>query len=497
MVVVRLAVLALLTGLVSGPVSAQERLALVIGNSNYSAIAPLKNPTADAQLIGGTLASVGFDVDVLTDANQTDIKQAIVRFGRDLRAAGPETVGLFYFAGHGIQVSGRNYLIPVDGDFRDEADLDVFAVEAEWVLRQMESVGNATNIVVLDACRNNPFARSFRSSTRGLARMDAPTGSFVAYATAPGDVALDGEGTNSPYSRALAAAITTPGLPIEQVFKAVRVDVLTETKGLQTPWDSSSLIREFYFLPSEPTLSANSSAAADEQLWERVRKSGDPQKLNAFLALYPRSKFREEALRLRSSMSPQGEHVDESTFDQKAVEGDHVPREGRNDVLANLPSPLPGPPVDTSGIGSGLNSIEPSSDSSNTAGARYDPTVAARAAEQSLGLSRGKARELQQRLTLLGYDTRGVDGIFGPGTRGGISKWQGKNELFVSGYLDQSQIDLLLSQSASLYTDWVRRPRPQPPTSEPNIRSGRYIDENGCMREANGSYVAGFMERCR
>ena len=262
--------LALLVLAMSGaaPAAAAERMALVIGNGAYSSLGRLDNPVSDARLIAGALERTGFRVTLVTEANQAEMKRAIADFGRRLRSAPRDSVGLFYYAGHGVQAHGRNYLIPVGTDVRDEADLDIFGVQADWVLGQMESAGNAINIVVLDACRNNPFARSFRSVERGLARMSAPTGSFLAYATAPGDVAVDGTGRNSPYSAALARAIQTPGVPIEQVFKQVRIDVLEMTGGQQTPWESSSLTGDFYFNRggggSAPAVAARPQASAPE-----------------------------------------------------------------------------------------------------------------------------------------------------------------------------------------------------------------------------------------
>ncbi|MEM6972266.1 MAG: caspase family protein [Pseudomonadota bacterium] len=230
-----------------GPTSAAERLALVIGVGAYERVSTLDNPARDARLMARSLRETGFETTLLTDGNQRDLQRAIVAFGRDLRRAGPGTTALFYFAGHGVQAGGRNFLIPTDADIADAADLDIAAVPVSWVMGQMESAGT-TNIIILDACRNNPFARSYRSaSSGGLARENAPTGSFIAFATAPGGVAVDGIGNNSPYTAALARAIKSPGLAIEQVFKRVRVDVLQATGGEQVPWESSSLIGEFFF----------------------------------------------------------------------------------------------------------------------------------------------------------------------------------------------------------------------------------------------------------
>lgn len=231
----------------SEAVMAGQRIALVIGNGSYSSHAQLDNPPSDARLISAALREVDFDVIMVVDANQKLMKQKIKELGDKLRAAGKNAVGLFYYAGHGIQASGSNYLIPIRAILKDEADLDIEAVEASWVLDQMKSASNAVNIVILDACRNNPFSTGTRSGTRGLARISAPTGSFVAYATAPGSVAEDGFGRNSSYAAAIAAVIRGPGMGIEQVFKEVRVKVFKATGGLQTPWDSSSMIEDFYF----------------------------------------------------------------------------------------------------------------------------------------------------------------------------------------------------------------------------------------------------------
>lgn len=286
--------LGLITAFASPPTAAETRIALVIGNGGYRHVAPLPNPAADARLMAHTLASLGFDVTLETDVDLIGMKQAIAEFGRKLRSAGPDAISLFYYAGHGLQAQGANYLVPVDAAILDEADLYLVGVEADWVLRQMDSARSRTSIVILDACRDNPFAR-VGLRDKGLARMDAPTGSFVAYSTAPGDVALDGDGANSPFTAALADEMTRPGTPIEQVFRQVRGRVLRATDGAQTPWDSSSLVEEFYFAGATrpPAI-----ASAEEQLWKSVRDSGDLVELALFLRAYPNSIHAEEARRM-------------------------------------------------------------------------------------------------------------------------------------------------------------------------------------------------------
>jgi uncharacterized caspase-like protein len=220
----------------------ENRIALVIGNSAYKS-APLKNPAKDARDMAALLKSLGFAVTLKVDAGQKEMEEAVRQFGLDLRQGG---VGLFYFAGHGLQVAGSNYLVPVDAKIQSESDVRFECVDAGRVLGKMEDAGNTLNIVVLDACRNNPFSRGFRSAERGLAEMRAPTGSLIAYATAPGSVASDGSGDNGIYTKHLLQTMRTPGLPITDVFMRVRMGVVAETGKKQVPWESSSLTGYFY-----------------------------------------------------------------------------------------------------------------------------------------------------------------------------------------------------------------------------------------------------------
>ncbi len=224
----------------------EPRIALVIGNSQYISGA-LSNPGNDAKLIGDTLTKLGFDVVLRREADQLTMKRAIEDFGARLTKAGPNAVGLFYYAGHGVQLNGRNYLIPTTAHIEREGDMDIEAVSADWVLEQMQYAQSHVNIVILDACRNNPFKRSMRSMDRGLAVMNAPKGTVIAYSTAPGEVAADGDGRDSPYSSALASAMLKSQDVVEEIFKHVRVSVLDATGGKQTPWEASSLTGDFYF----------------------------------------------------------------------------------------------------------------------------------------------------------------------------------------------------------------------------------------------------------
>jgi len=222
---------------------AERRVALVIGNSAYKS-APLKNPANDARDMAAALQRLGFDVALLLDAGQKQMDAAVREFGLKLRQGG---AGLFYYAGHGLQVGGENYLVPVDAQIQTESDVRYTCLPAGLVLGKMEDARNDLNIIILDACRNNPFARNFRSAEQGLAKMDAPTGSLISYATAPGSVASDGQGRNGLFTQHLLKNMATPGLPITDVFMRVRQSVVAETKRQQVPWEASSLIGQFYF----------------------------------------------------------------------------------------------------------------------------------------------------------------------------------------------------------------------------------------------------------
>ena len=291
-----LAVLMVLAEIGNGQAATERRIALVIGNSAYPAGA-LKNPANDAALMTDTLRRLDFDVISAFDADQRAMKRAIQKFGERLETAGRDAVGLFYYAGHGVQAGGVNYLIPIAAEVNRETDLEIEAVSANWVLGQMEFAGNRLNIVVLDACRNNPFTRSFRSRRNGLARMDAPSGTLIAYSTSPGNVAADGDGANSPYTSALVQAMARPGLKIEEAFKQVRVSVMGATGDRQVPWEASSLTGDFRFVPgSAPAKTAMAPAASpgagagqatiEIAFWKSIENSENPADFDAYVAKY-------------------------------------------------------------------------------------------------------------------------------------------------------------------------------------------------------------------
>ena len=227
----------------------EKRVALVIGNRDY-ATAPLLNPVNDALAMTQVLQEVGFDVMSYTDIDKKKMAQVINRFGQKIAKGG---VGLFYFAGHGMQVKGENYLIPVDVNTNGERAVKRTSIKLAQVTDSMKSAGNRMNIIILDACRDNPFlerTRSFNQPiiTKGaLAKIDAPYGTYIAFATAPGSRASDGDGSNGLYTEALKEAIKIPELKIEDVFKRVRKMVHDKSGGSQQTWDNTSIVGDFYF----------------------------------------------------------------------------------------------------------------------------------------------------------------------------------------------------------------------------------------------------------
>jgi uncharacterized caspase-like protein len=283
------------------PAMAQDRrVALVIGNAAYKSVTTLQNPVNDSRAIAKSLRSLGFEVVERENVGREGFASAVREYGDKLRGA---SVGLFYFAGHGLQVKGRNYLVPVDADIAREDEVQYRSFDVNEVLDKMDSARTAVNIVVLDACRNNPFARSFKPAQTGLAQMDAPTGTLIAFATAPGSVAQDGDGSNGLYTGALLKHIAAPGVAVEQMFKRVRVDVVNASKNQQVPWESSSLNRDFAFAsaaaakPVAATVAPNPAAtvatelALDLAFWDAVKDSRSAADYRAYLEQYPGGRF--------------------------------------------------------------------------------------------------------------------------------------------------------------------------------------------------------------
>ncbi|MDB5615797.1 caspase family protein [Tardiphaga sp.] len=236
--------------LLSAPAVAENRIALVIGQSAYRAVTPLPNPVNDAKAMAQMLGDAGFEVQSASDLSQNELRARIGEFAASVAAKGPDTVSLVFYAGHGLQVDGKNYLIPVDVDPKREADIPLQAVRLNDIINTLTSVPSRTRIILLDACRNNPFPGINKSIGRGLAQVDVrlgTAGTLLSFSTSPGAEAEDGNGANSPYTAALLKAGREANLPIEDALKRVRLSVNLATEGRQTPWESSSLVSDFRF----------------------------------------------------------------------------------------------------------------------------------------------------------------------------------------------------------------------------------------------------------
>ncbi len=295
--------LPLLAALLLVPAQAQApgdlRLALVIGNAAYPGPAALVNPANDARAMSESLSSMGFTVVTLQDASRAQMADAIAKVRETLR--GKQAVGMLYYAGHGLQLDWRNYMVPVDAQLRQASDVAQQAVDLSSVIDAFKAAGNRLNIVVLDACRDNPFAGT--ASGKGLAPLDAPPGTFLAYATAPGNVAEDGDakGGNGLYTQFLLQELAKPTAKIEDVFKRVRLQVRKQSQGRQIPWESTSLEDDFYFNtgqkpPPKPDESAKLALFnAQKAAWDRIKDSANPDDFFTFLQSYPQGDLAESA----------------------------------------------------------------------------------------------------------------------------------------------------------------------------------------------------------
>ena len=277
--------------------AAHARLALVIGNSNYKQ-APLANPANDARAISQLLKDSGFSVTEVIDQNRYEMKAAVLAFSALLQAS--KQPGLFYFAGHAVQLDWRNYLLPVNQNFASADDVRSNALDITDLTRGFQTAKNGTNIIILDACRDNPFAAN-NQVPKGLTQMDAPSNTFLAYATAPGQVALDaGSGSNGLYTEHLLREVAKEGVKIEDAFKRVRLSVRVASKGQQIPWETTSLENDFYFkrpLQSRALSESDIESAFEAQLieWKAVRAATSVQKVEDYLRKYPSGAYSELA----------------------------------------------------------------------------------------------------------------------------------------------------------------------------------------------------------
>ncbi|MDA9463837.1 caspase family protein [Bradyrhizobium sp. CCBAU 53415] len=303
-----------LFGFACGPVAAQvapvvpaptalqgpeQRVALVIGNANYRNAPQLANPDDDAQSMAQFLNSAGFEVVAATDLTQNDMLRVVQDFSAKVASRGPNTVAMVYYAGHGVQLAGENYLVPVDAKVSSPTELVNNSVRLVDVMSTLETIPSRMRIVILDACRNNPFPQ-VNDAGRGLAIVDAPNGSIVGYSTAPGAEALDGTGGHSPYTQAFLNIAREPNVPIEQLFKRVRLQVNQSTGGAQIPWESSSLTSDFTFFGDTAVaanrtpvnapvvqMASNLPSRSTRQAYDYVVSEGRPEYYQEFIQMYP------------------------------------------------------------------------------------------------------------------------------------------------------------------------------------------------------------------
>ena len=436
-IAVLLAVTALLS-MFTGPVAAAERrVALVIGNSEYQFTTSLRNPRNDAEDIALALEPLGFDVVIKgTDLTESEFADKLREFAR---AAHGADVTLLFYAGHGVQVDGENYLIPVDAEIRDELDLRRRTFDLTTFLNEMRG---RTNLVFLDACRNNPQVRSLVRSlggsrstavARGLSPVETPsgTGALIAFATQPGNVAEDGNGRNSPFTEALLAHIATPGQSVTDMLIKVRQAVMSTTRQQQVPWTSESLLTQFYFKPEappDPPSPATQLASApvepplggseSEQQYEKERMAA--MAYQTALSLQSVDLFEEVRTRYPGTIYAKAAEEQIRRFEE----------------AKSLPPAAGSAPAATVSA--------PAQDESSAPPA---PATSPRQAESSLGLTRAERRRIQQALASLGYEPGMVDGMFGERTRRAIRRYQAEHGRPATGYLMGDEAGELVASS--------------------------------------------------
>ncbi|WP_430512156.1 caspase family protein [Pannonibacter phragmitetus] len=424
-----------------------KRVALVMGNGAYLHTVALPNPANDARAMSAKLKSLGFEVVAGYDLDYQAMRRTVAEFAREARGA---DVALLFYAGHGMQVGGTNYLVPVDAKFDDETALDFETISADFVLRQMSN-DVKVRMVFLDACRDNPLARTLARSMNpsrsagvgaGLAELklqdQGGEGSVIAFATSPGDVALDGTGSNSPFTSALLRHIDAPDTPIQTVMTRVTGDVFKETGQKQRPWVNASLIGEVYLnrsaapanVATETTVSQDAAAVAsgtvptsatlawerEKALWDAASAGGTVEDYNVYLAAYPNGSFadfaRNQIKRVEAANAPASDEAvtEEATAD---TQGDEAAAEGTRTQKAGTASA--------------------SSTSAET--------------EDEAAWSRLKRREVQLRLNLAGYDAGTPDGVFGSRSRAAIKEWQSYNEYEQTGSMSEEEYELLKEQT--------------------------------------------------
>jgi len=417
---------------------ADKRVAFVVGNGAYKNVAPLPNPAVDAKSMAKLLRNVGFDVVEGSNLTREKMTEKLLDFGKKAEGA---DVALFFYAGHGIAVNGTNYLLPVDADLKSEMDVKLgAAINIDLTLEQTMSDAKV-KLVFLDACRDNPFAAKIRSAkaTRsvsvesGLAEMKSSEGTLIAFATGPGQTALDGEaGTNSPFTRALLANIATPGAEIQQAMTKVRAQVNEETGKNQLPWGHTNLIGSVYLNPTAatateasntPAIAAGPASEVELEFWRSIKDSNKPEELNAYLTNYPNGTFKPIALARIASL-----------------------QDGPSTATRNLTT------------GSGIDPQTFSEEASQTT-------------EDQLGLDKNQRRDVQRRLTSLGFDVK-ASGKFDDSTRTVITRWQAARGYPKSGYLNALQHKALQSEILATRVASVASDDSNDEPSRPSRRHG-------------------------
>lgn len=427
-----------------------KRVALVIGNGAYEHTVPLPNPANDAEQMAAKLRALGFEVVAGQDQTYSDMRRSVMNFAK--KAYGAEIAILFY-AGHGLQVAGKNHLVPIDATIEDETSLDFETITVDFIMRQM-SKDVKVQMVFLDACRDNPLARTLsrrmgpsRSGSvgAGLAEIKIEEtggeGSVIAFATSPGDVALDGDGANSPFTTALIKHIDTPNASIQTVMTRVTGDVYEETEKRQRPWVNASLIGEVFLnkrsvapsttvaslgdtptaTPPAPAASSTASQSAiawerEKLIWETAKSSNTVVDYQAYLDAYPNGLFADFARNSIKRLSSANQVASVNPTAPAATAAANG-----NPVVATLPDPQKAVP-------------------------------GTEATEAAMGWNRNSRREVQTRLNLAGHDVGRPDGAFGPKTRSGVSAWQTANGIVPTGYFTAAQYALLTTQTATQYS---------------------------------------------
>ena len=394
--------------------NADRRVAFVVGNGAYKNVQALPNPPIDAKSMAGVLRNAGFEVVEGTNLPRDKMTERLLEFGQKAQGA---DVALFFYVGHGIAIDGINYLLPVDADIKSEMDVKLgSAINIDVTLDQTMSDAKV-KLVFLDACRDNPFTAKIKATaTRsvnvqtGLAEMKSGEGTLIAFATGPGQTALDGqEGTHSPFTRALVANITAPGVEIQQAMTKVRAQVSEETNKSQLPWGHTNLIGSVYLnqaaspaanpaaTQSNSAAVASTSGSSDVELefWRSIRESNKPEELNAYLTTYPNGRFKSLA-------------------------------------LARIASLQDGPSTTTRNLTTGIDPATFTEEANQTT-------------EDQVGLDKGQRRDVQRRLTGLGFDTK-VNGKFDEATRSVITRWQAARGYPNTGFLNKLQHKALLTE---------------------------------------------------